>query len=133
MNKPNDPIEGVWELTNQFKVRDGDTLYLGPDEIPVKHKIYLDGFVIWTDEPTYDSLEWHGYGTYRLTNDTLIEKQVSMSLPMQEELGSQWEVIYQVEFENGYCKQATNRMHRSRGTIYLVVEEWKKLNRRTNH
>ena len=133
-NKDNqgfDPIEGVWELTNQYWVKDGDTLYLGPDEIPVKHKIYLDGYVIWTDEPSSDSLEWHGYGTYRLSNDSLIEKLVSMSLPMKAELGSEDEIIYQIEFDKDFCKQATNRLHR--GTIYLSVEEWKKLNRRTNH
>ncbi len=130
-NQDVDPIEGVWELTNQFWVKDGDTLFLGPDEIPVKHKIYLDGYVIWTDEPSSDSIEWHGYGTYRLSNDKLIEKLVSMSFPMKAELGSEDEVIYQIEIDKDFCKQATNRLHR--GTVYLSVEEWKKLNRRTNH
>jgi hypothetical protein len=131
VNQDVDPIEGVWELTNQYWVKDGDTLLLGPDEIPVKHKIYLDGYVIWTNEPSFDSLEWHGYGTYSLTNDTLIEKFISMSLLMKEEMGSEDEVIFQIEFDKDYCKQATNSVHR--GTIYLSVEEWKKLNRRTNH
>jgi len=126
-----DPIEGVWELTNQFWVKDGDTLLLGPDEIPVKHKIYRDGYVIWTAEPSFDSIEWHGYGTYRLSNDKLIENLESMSLPMKSELGSKDAVIYQFEFINDLCKQATNRLHR--GTIYLSVEEWKKLDRITNH
>ena len=124
-NQDVDLIEGVWELTNQFWVKDGDTLLLGPDEIPVKHKIYLDGYVIWTNEPSFDSLEWHGYGTYRLTNDTLIEKLVSMSLPMKAEMGSEDEVISQIEFDKDLFKQATNRVHRR--TIYLSVEEWKKL------
>jgi len=121
-----DPIEGVWELTNLFWVKDGDTLFLGPDEIPVKHKIYLDGYVIWTDEPSSESLERHVYGTYSLGNDKLVEKLVSMSLPMKEELGSEDEIIYQIEIDKNFCKQATKRMHR--GTTYLSVEEWKKLN-----
>lgn len=129
-NQDVDPIEGVWKLTNQYWVKDGDTLWLGPVEIPVKHKIYLDGYVIWTNKPSSDSVEWHGYGTYRLSNDKLIEKLVSMSLPMKAELGTEDEVNYQIEIEKDFCKQTTNRLHR--GTTYLSVEEWKKLNHRTN-
>lgn len=121
-----DPIEGVWKLTNQYWVKDGDTLLLGPDEIPIKQKIYLDGYMIWTNEASYDSLEWHGFGTYSLSNNTLNEKLVSMSLPLREKMGSEDEIIYQIELDNTYCKQSTNSIHR--GTIYLSVEEWKKLN-----
>jgi len=121
-----DPIEGVWKLTNQYWVKDGDTLLLGPDEIPFKQKIYLDGYVIWTNEASYDSLEWHGFGTYSLSNNRLSEKLVSMSIPMKEKMGSEDEVIYQIEFDNANCKQSTNSVRR--GTIYLSVEEWKKLN-----
>jgi hypothetical protein len=119
-------IEGVWELTNQFWVKYGDTLFYGPDEIPVKHKIYLDGYVIWTMEPFDESSEWHGYGTYRLSDNFLIEKMVSMSLPMRSELGSENQVTYQIDLKDDYCKQATNKPHR--GTTSLFVEEWKKLN-----
>ncbi len=121
-----DPIEGVWKLKNQYWVKDGDTLLLGPDEIPIKQKIYLDGYVIWTTEASSDSLEWHGFGTYSLTNNTLNEKLVSMSIPMKDKMGSEDETIYQIEFDNANCKQSTNSVHR--GTIYLSVEEWKKLN-----
>jgi hypothetical protein len=125
-NRDADLVEGVWELTDQFWVKDDDTLLLGPDEIPVRHKIYLDGYVIWTGEPSSDSLEWHGYGTYILTHDTLTEKLVSMSLPMKAELGSEDEIIYKIEVNKDFCKQETDCI--LRGTIYLSVEEWKRLN-----
>ena len=71
-------IEGVWELTNYYWVNYewGDTLLPDPDEIGVQHKIYLDGYVMWTADPKSDSSEWHGYGTYRINNDTLIETVV---------------------------------------------------------
>lgn len=121
-----DPMEGVWKLKDQYWVKDGDTLLLGPDEIPVKHKIYLDGYVIWTTEASYDSLEWHGFGTYTLTNKTLIEKLVSMSIPMKDKMGPEDEIIYKIEFDKTICKQSTNTVRR--GTIYLSVEEWLKLN-----
>jgi hypothetical protein len=121
-----DPIEGVWELTNQYWVKDGDTLLLGPDEIGVKHKIYLDGYVMWTADPSSDSSEWHGYGTYSLNNDTLIEKLLSMSMPMKAEMGSQDEVILQIEYDKDFCKQATKSIHRN--DIYQLIKEWKRLN-----
>lgn len=125
-NPDMDPIQGVWKLSNQYWVKDGDTLYLGPEEIPEKQKIYLEGYVMWTSEVPYDSSEWHGFGTYSLSSNTLKEKLLSMSLTMKEKMGSEDEVIYQIELDDIYCKQSTNSIHR--GTIFLLVEEWKKLN-----
>ena len=121
-----DPIEGVWGLTNHYWVKDGDTLYLGPDEIGVKHKIYLDGFVMWTADPLADSSEWHGYGTYHFKDDTLIENLLSMSLPVKAEIGSEEEVIFKFEYDKNFLKHATKSVHRE--TIYQSIEEWKKLN-----
>jgi hypothetical protein len=110
-----DPIEGVWKLSNQYWVKDGDTLYLDPEEIPEKQKIYLEGFVIWTSEVPSDSSDWHGFGAYSLSGNTL-----------KENMSSEDEIIYQIELDDTYYKQSTNSFHR--GTIYLLVEEWKKLN-----
>jgi hypothetical protein len=120
-----DPIRGVWELFNHYWVKDGDTLLLAPDEIEIKHKIYLDGYVIWSEDPMSDSLEWHGYGTYRFQNGTLIENVISTSLPMRSEMGTKNEIIYQIEIDEGFLKQTTERLHR--GMMYQSVEEWKKL------
>lgn len=121
-----DPIEGVWELSNFYWVKDGDTLYPEPEEIGFQHKIYLDGYVMWTADYESHSSEWHGYGTYRLNNDTLIEKLLSMSLPMQAEMGSEDEVILKIDYDKNSYKQATERMHRN--AVYQFIEEWKKLN-----
>ena len=119
-----DPIEGVWELTNHYLVNTYDTLYL--DEIGVQHKIYLDGYVMWTADPSSDSLEWHGYGTYRLSNDTLIEKLLSMSLPMKAQMGYEDEVVLKIEYDENFYKQEINIVYR--GLVYQSIEEWKKLN-----
>ena len=119
-----DPIEGVWELTGHYWVLDDDTIYA--DEIGVQHKIYSDGFVMWTSDPAPDSSEWHGYGTYRLSNDTLIEKLSSMSLPMKVAMGSEDEVMLKVEYDLNFYKQAMEQVFRD--TIYQAIEEWKKLN-----
>ena len=59
-----------------------DTLYADPTD-GLLHKIYFDGYVMWTSDPAADSSEWHAYGTYQLNNNTLVEKLSSMSLPMK--------------------------------------------------
>ena len=119
-----DPVEGVWELTNRYWVIEDDTIY--PDDVGVQHKIYFDGYVMWTADPGTDSSEWHGYGTYRLSNDTLIEKLSSMSLTMDEMMGSEDEAMLIIEYDKNYYKQEIEQVFRD--TIYLSVEEWKKLN-----
>ena len=69
---------------------------------------------------------WHGYGTYRLSNDTLIEKLSSMSQPLKVAMGSEDEVILKIEYDLNFYKQAMEQEFRD--TVYLAIEEWKKLN-----
>ncbi len=121
-----DPVEGVWKLTNQYLVKDGDTLYLGPEEVLVRHKIYVDGFVICTDAPTADSEGWYGYGTYNRSNGTLTENLETISLPMKAELGGEDHIVYQIELEENFLKQETSSLFRR--TSYMLVDEWRRLN-----
>ncbi len=119
-----DPVEGVWELNSRYWVLDDDTIYA--DELGVQHKIYLDGFVMWTSDPAPDSSEWHGYGTYQLSNDTLVEKLLSMSLAMKAANNSQVEFVCKIEYDLNFYKQELEQTFRD--TVYLAIEEWKKLN-----
>ena len=119
-----DPVEGVWELTNHYWVLDDDTIYA--DEVGVQHKIYYDGYFMWTADPATDSSEWHGFGTYQLSNDTLIEKLSSMSLPMKQGMGSEDEVMLKIEYDPDFYKQEIEQVFRD--TTYLAVEEWKRIN-----
>lgn len=119
-------IEGVWELTDFYFVKYGDTLYPEPESIGFQHRVYLDGYVMWTAAPQDDSIEWHGYGTYRHSNDTLIVKLQSMSLPLKAKMGSDEELIYKIEYDENSLKQERETMLRE--TTSLLVEEWKKLN-----
>lgn len=120
------PVEGVWELANRYWVLDDDTIYA--DEIGVSHKIYFDGYVMWTADPGPDSSEWHGFGTYQLRNDTLIETYSSMSLAMKDANGINSEFLNIVEYDQDFYKQVQEQEFRE--TIYLYTEEWKKLNSR---
>ena len=119
-----DPIEGVWELSSHYWVMDDDTIYA--DYVGVSHKIYFDGYVMWTSDPAPDSSEWHGYGTYQLSNDTLIEKLSSMSLAMKVANESKDEFTYKIEYDLNFYKQVMEQVFRD--TLYLYTEEWKRLN-----
>jgi len=92
----------------------------------VQHKIYYDGYFMWTADPGPDSSERHGFGTYQLSSDTLIEKLTSMSLPMKQYRGSQDEAILKVEYGPDFCKQEMEQPFRD--TVYPAVEEYKRLN-----
>ena len=120
-----DPIEGVWELTSLYWYLDGDTLYADPPNGSI-HKIYFDGYVMWTSDPGPESSEWYGYGTYRLSNDVVIESLSSMSLPMKEAHNGEVEFELKTEYDQDFLKQEMPVPYRE--TIYQYVEEWKKLN-----
>ena len=120
-----DPIEGVWELSSRYWYLDDDTLYAEPPNGST-HKIYFDGYVMWTSDPDPDSSEWHGYGTYRLSNDVVIETLSSMSLPVKEEFNGEVEFELKTEYGQNFMKQEMPVPLRE--TIYQYVEEWKKLN-----
>ena len=126
-NQPTDagPIEGVWELSSLYWYLDDDTLYAEPPNGST-HKIYFDGYVMWTSDPGPESSEWYGYGTYRLSNDVVIESLSSMSLAVKEEFNGEVEFELKTEYGQDFLKQEMPVPYRE--TIYQYVEEWKKLN-----
>ena len=101
--EPADPMVGVWEQIQSCFLVNGDTVEFNNNS--VHHKIYLDGYVIWNSDPAEDSSEWHGYGTYRFNNDTLIEELLSMSQSMQDLWGADMEAILKIEFKENTFKQ----------------------------
>ncbi|MEX0313064.1 MAG: hypothetical protein AB3N18_02725 [Allomuricauda sp.] len=77
-------IEGTWELQSFYNYDDGVNI---SDTIPTADgyrqvKMYYNGKVMWSRYAPKDSLEWFGYGTYRITNDSLIETLEYASAPM---------------------------------------------------
>ena len=116
-----DPMEGIWEQTYFYQLMHGDTL-VTLDNL-VQHKIFLDGYVMWTRNPAIDSSEWHGFGTYTYKNDTLTETLTSMSITMRSD-----DNIYSILVdlgENSY-KQLSEIEYND--TIYQNIEVYKKLN-----
>ncbi|WP_422348419.1 hypothetical protein [Flagellimonas sp.] len=77
-------IEGTWELQSFYNYDDGVNI---SDTIPTADgyrqvKMYYNGKVMWSRYAPQDSLEWFGYGTYRITADSLIETLEYASSPM---------------------------------------------------
>ena len=112
-------VEGVWKQiahhwTNEF----GDTIFVAPEHDA--YKIYLDGHVMWNCEPSPDSTEWYGFGTYELKGDTLIERLSTMSLTMQEGTEFNGEFVLIVEFDENNFKQ--HMVSTWQDTVYYNTE-----------
>jgi hypothetical protein len=125
ITKPKDQINGVWETTHVYVLANGDTVY--SSDTDVIHKIYLDGYVMWTANPASDSSEWYGYGTYKLKNDTIIENLLSMSLPMKAQTDSKGEFIIKFNYDENNFKQEIRS--KSNDTVYQQIEVYKRLNK----
>jgi len=116
-----DKLEGVWEQTNYFRLKGNDTIL--KDASKKQHKMYLDGYLIWNSDAGLDGLEWHGYGTYTLKNDTLVETLTSMSIPLRG-----YHAIYPIiiETKGNSLKQI---IHYQKDNLeYQNIEIYKKLN-----
>jgi len=124
-----DPLEGVWQLTNRYVLANKDTIYSSAMESDYgfQHKIYIDGHVMWTKDPDPDSAEWHGFGTYIESNDTIFEKYLSMSNLMRVAMGSNDEAILKVDYDESNFKQVMESEWND--TIYHQIEVYKKLDK----
>ena len=77
-------IEGTWELQSFYNFDDGVHI---SDTVPTADgyrqvKMFYNGKIMWSRYAPQDSLEWFGYGTYRITSDSLIETLEYASSPM---------------------------------------------------
>ncbi|MDC6365139.1 MULTISPECIES: hypothetical protein [Flavobacteriaceae] len=68
-------IEGTWELQGFYNYDDGINI---SDTVPKADgyrqvKMFYNGKVMWSRYAPQDSLEWFGYGKYRITTDSLVE------------------------------------------------------------
>lgn len=79
-------IEGTWELVSFYNYVDGEN---ASDTLPASEgyrqiKMYYDGKVMWTRYVPTDSVEWFGYGTYEVNDNTLTERLEYMSASMRK-------------------------------------------------
>ena len=78
----NSPIHGVWKLVDLKIANNGDTTTVVLNETK-QYKIYSEHFYMWNRQVPKDSAEWHGFGTYKINGDTIVETPEISSGPMQ--------------------------------------------------
>lgn len=115
-----DSIEGVWKQTNYYHVADKDTVVINNNKI--QHKVYLDGYVMWTSEPTEDLTEWHGFGTYSYENNILKENLVSMSHSLRGYTSS-----YSIDVKKSDHQLVQIIKYKQNDTIFQNIEVYKKI------
>jgi hypothetical protein len=80
-------LEGTWELQSFYNY-DGQKIM---DTVPTTEgyrqiKMYYNGKVMWTRYVPKDSVEWFGYGSYKITEDRLIETLEYASASMMQNI-----------------------------------------------
>ena len=67
-------LDGVWELVSFYNYIDNvvvDTINANPENPQIK--IYLDNKVMWSRKEPKGKVEYFGYGSYKVTDSTLVE------------------------------------------------------------
>ena len=67
-------LEGTWELTSYYNYQDNkisDSFGLSPGYKQIK--MYTPTHVMWARKVPSDSLEYFGFGTYKITDTSLVE------------------------------------------------------------
>ena len=67
-------LDGVWELVSFYNYRDNiivDTIIANPENPQIK--IFLDSKVMWSRKEPKGKLEYFGYGSYKVTDSSLVE------------------------------------------------------------
>lgn len=67
-------LDGVWKLTSYYNYKDNkiaDTVYAKDDNIQVK--IFADNKVMWSRKVPDGQEQYFGYGSYEISDSTLVE------------------------------------------------------------
>lgn len=67
-------LDGVWELVSFYNYRNNvivDTIIARPENPQIK--IFLDNKVMWSRKEPKGKLEYFGYGSYEVTDSSLVE------------------------------------------------------------
>jgi hypothetical protein len=105
---PMHTLQGTWELQNFYNY-DGQNV---TDTVPTAEgyrqiKMYYNGKVMWTRYVPKDSVEWFGYGSYRITADRLIETLEYASASMMQNVSPPMLFEFELLLEDDTYSQIT--------------------------
>ncbi|QLG44040.1 hypothetical protein [Costertonia aggregata] len=99
-------IEGTWELVSFYNYIDGEISdTLATSEGYRQIKMFYNGKVMWTRYVPSDSVEWFGYGSYTIEDNTLTEKLEYMSASMQKVANTDMEWNMELELKKNSFSQ----------------------------
>ncbi|WP_224484381.1 hypothetical protein [Robertkochia aurantiaca] len=101
-------IEGIWELVDQYTY-DGENVVdtIETSEGYRQIKMYTDGKVMWTRFVPQDSVEWFGYGSYIVTDSSLIETLEYGSASMMQIIDTMRVFTFKLDLKDDYYSQIT--------------------------
>ena len=112
---PKVELEGIWELESFYyyennEITDSARLWGNYRQV----KMFQDGSVMWTRMVPKDSVEWYGFGTFEIRNDSLIERLDYGS----HELMKLFDPVHAFEIEMGvdYFRQIDHDQYGNRKT-----------------
>lgn len=106
-NTTHDPrLQGVWELQDQYFYENGEVT----DTMASMHgyrqvKMYSHSKIMWTRYNPTDSLEWFGYGSYKIVDGWLEETIEYGSNPMMAAIDTITVFRFELEFGDNTFKQ----------------------------
>ncbi|MRI00074.1 hypothetical protein GH721_05935 [Kriegella sp. EG-1] len=100
-------IEGTWELVSHYNYTDGVNV---SDTVPTTEgyrqiKMYYDSKVMWTRYVPNDSVEWFGYGSYKVEENELQETLEYMSASMRKVANKDMTWTMELQLKNNSFSQ----------------------------
>ncbi len=93
-------LEGTWELTSYYNYQDNkisDSFGLSPGYKQIK--MYTPTHVMWARKVPSDSLEYFGFGTYKITDTSLVEMLDYGSKMMNQAIEENLEFPFELQVE----------------------------------
>lgn len=128
-NKQINSIAGVWGLTEMITIQGGDTTVVSEDI--GQYKVYTQRHYMWTREVPVDSAALHGFGTYELIGDTLIETPMSSSIVMQELMKQNGMQEFKIGIQLGR-DQYTQTIYDAEANEY-TIEKYQRIDSQSSH
>lgn len=102
----NKSLDGTWELVSHYHYDDDkitDTILT--DEFHRQIKMYNNGKVMWTRYVPMDSVEWFAYGSFKTTENSLMETLEYGSASMMKIIDTMRVFKFELELqENNYSQ-----------------------------
>ncbi|WP_166961623.1 hypothetical protein [Yeosuana marina] len=99
-------MNGAWKLISYYNYKDNqviDTIKASDDYKQIK--MYTNSKVMWSRFKDSDSVDWFGYGDYKIDNDSLIEIIDFGSKSMNQAIKEQKKFVFDLKLDKNNFSQ----------------------------